>query len=322
MMSSNLPGSWMRCGVLLLGMTVGCSWPDHQFASEESDGAVEAEVDSSIDASVGDAATETMSDVELPVDDTAGLPKPTQCPPAAETAGFCAELREFFGTYALDGAGDEFCREVDAGPRMPPRRFTVTESARTYPSPPPAGLAEKFEVRAGLDAYGVHVFVQVLGDPRVIVDRDDPMQGDAVEIFVRGVVDPLNGSLETDSAQHLVLTPPTPSAEGIGWRYLDGVPKVPIAGSQWRSRRVKGGWEVELHQPWTDVKNQPAPGMVMGFDIGIDLDDDPTKPGRDVRVLMHVGPVASSASCSALGIASADPLCDDRTWCLAKAYIP
>lgn len=299
----------MRGGLLLFGLMAGCGWPDHRFGGETADGALDgAELDSSI--------------ADVAVDDTAGLPAPTECPPAAETAGFCAELREFSGAYALDGAGDEFCREGDAGPRMPPRRFSVTESARTVPSPAPAGHAEKFEVRAGLDAYGVHVFVQVLGDPRVIVNREDPMQGDAVEIFVRGNVDPLVGSLETDQAQHLVLTPPTAAAEGVGWRYLGGVPKLPVAGSQWRSRRVKGGWEVELHQPWSDLKNQPSPGMVMGFDIAIDLDDDPTVAGRDVRVLMHVAPVAGSPSCAALGIGSADPLCDDRTWCLAKAYIP
>lgn len=273
----------------------GCSWPSHQFG--------------------GDGG--------IPTEDTASLPTPTSCPLSPETAGFCAELRAFGGSFALDGKGDEFCREDDAGPRAPPRRFSVTEAARVEPSPPPAGHAEKFEVRAGLDAYGVHVFVQVQGDRRVVVDRDDPVRGDAVEIFLRGRIDrELVGALDADEAQHLVLTPPTAAAEGVAWLYFKGKPKDPLDGSVWRSRRVQGGWEVELHQPWSSLKNQPSPGMVMGFDVALDLDDDDASPGREVRVLMHAAPVTSSPSCTELGITPADPSCDDRTFCLAKAYIP
>jgi len=292
----------------------GCGWSDHQFDRVD-------------DAAVTDATPDGRTDVDLdsgfPVDDAAGLPDPTNCPPSPTTAGFCAALADFAGAFVNDGAGDEFCRASDAGAQMPPRRFTVTEAARTAPSPPPAGFAERFEVRAGLDAYGVHVFVQVLGDPRVLVDRDDPVQGDAVELFLRGTVTrELTGNLESDEGNHLVLTPPSATAGGVGWRYLGGVKKLPLSDSDWHSRRVKGGWEVEVHYPWTELKNQPAPGMVMGFDVAIDLKDDPAKKGRDVRALMHVTPVASSASCTALGVSPADPLCDDRTWCLAKAYVP
>lgn len=295
---------------VLAAAGAGCGWPAHHFAvADEPDG-------SALDGSMDEVST----DVGLPVDDTADLPPQTSCAPSADSAGLCAELRDFNGAFALDGAGDEFCR---AGAPLPPRRFTLSESARTSPFPAPSGLTERFEVRAGIDAFGLHVFVQVLGDPRVVVDRADPTQGDAVEIFLRGnVARDLTGGLEADEAHHLVLSPPSATAPGVGFRYLGGVPKTPLSDSYWRSRRVKGGWEVELHYPWTVLQNQASPGMILGFDIALDLDDDPTHAGRDVRAIMHLEPVSSSPACAALSVDPADPFCDDRTWCLAKAYIP
>ena len=178
-------------------------------------------------------------------------------------------------------------------------------------------------MRVGISPFGVHVFVQVLGDPRVLVDRDELTEGDAVEIFMRGTPGRmLTGELAADEALHVVLTPPSTTAEGLGAQYYEGKRGAPIADDRWHSRRVQGGYEVELHYPWTDLKNQSAPGMEMGFDVAIDVKDDPSAKGRELRALMHYQPVASSASCDALAISPPDPLCDDRTWCLAKAYVP
>lgn len=294
-----------RLLLVIAVVAAGCGWPDHAF---------------DVDAGLEGDATRDDAPADAAELEAGELPSPTSCPPSPDSAGFCAELRDFGGPFTLDGSGSEFCRTEST--QLPPRRFSVSSSARTWPSPAPA-MPEKFEVRAGIDAVGVHVFVQVLGDPHVLVDRDDPMKGDAVEVFLRGALDRvLDGSLEADEAHHLVLSPPTEGAAGVGLRYLRGVPQSPVSASHWRSRRVRGGWEVEVHYPWTVLKNQASPGMVLGFDVVIDLADDPTKPGRQVRAIMHLSPVASSPACEALTYASADPLCDDRSWCLAKAYIP
>lgn len=287
--------------------SAACTWPEHRFA--EGDAAF-------ADAAASDAALDDASDAEA-------LPKPTECAPSPLKQGACEELRELTGAFVADGAGDEFCRSGDGGVAIPPRRFSVKEAARTTPSPAPSGLAERVEVRAGLSAYGVHVFVQVLGDPRVLVDRVDLVQGDAVEIHLRGSHDrALTGAHEDDDAHHLVLTPPGDDAEGLAARYLHDQRKTPIDDAIWHSRRVVGGWEVELHYPWTTLGNQAAPGMTMGFDVAVDVKDDPGASGREVRALLHYQAVPSSPSCDAVGSTTAEPWCDDRTWCIVKAYVP
>lgn len=223
------------------------------------------------------------------VEDTANLPPPTACPPESERQAPCDELREFQGRYEIDGEGSEFCRTLTTGKLSSPAR--------------PFGRAT---VRAALSVEGVHVFVHV-ADDRAVVDRADPVRGDAIEIFVRGSHDrTLTGALDADEAHHLVLTPPTAEAEGVGLRYLNRKPLAPINDAQWHSRRVRDGWEVELHYPWTVLGNQPSPGEVMGFDVALDRDDGP-------RTVMFLAPVAGSCG---------DPACDDRTWCLVKAYVP
>jgi hypothetical protein len=290
--------------LVAFALLVGCGWPEHRFR----------EVDSALDSSV---------DAPLEPEDTAAFPTPTGCPPQGEKQAVCDEIRHFPGVWEPDGEGVEFCREEDGKQSTPPRRFLVREAARTEPSPALARFTQKVEVRVGISPYGVHVFVQVLGDPRVLVDRDDLTQGDAVEIFVRGTPSrTLTGELAEDDALHLVFTPPSSTAEGLGARYYQGKRGAPLADDLWHSRRVRDGYEVELHYPWTELKNQSSPGMQMGFDVAIDVKDDSTAKGRELRALMHVQPVTSSPSCDALAITPADPLCDDRTWCLAKAYVP
>lgn len=287
-------------------LLVSCTWPEHRF--READASVEAD------------GADTM---QIEPEDSAALPVPMECPPGIERAAPCDELRNLPGVLEPDGDGREFCRDESGKQSAPPRRFAVSDAARTDPSPAPARFTQKFEVRAALSAYGVHVFVQVLGDPRVLVDRTDLVQGDAVEIFLRGTHDrTLTGALDADEGQHLVFTPPSSTAEGLGARYFNGKLVEPISDGLWHSRRVQGGFEVELHYPWTILKNQSSPGMVMGFDVAIDLKDDPNAKGRELRVVMHAQPVSSSPACDALMISPADPLCDDRTWCAAKAYVP
>jgi hypothetical protein len=279
--------------LLFAAALVSCAWPEHRFRSDDA------------------AVVEDFG----PPEDSNAFPPPSECPPEAERVNACDELRHFPGTWVVDGKGDEFCRSEMGKLATPVRRFSMKEAAKTTN----AALPETVEVRAGLSPYGVHVFVKVLGDPRAIVDRDDLTKGDAIEIFVRGYHDrTLTGALDVDQAHHLVLTPPTATSEGLAARYLNGKRGAPLADERWQSRRVKGGWEVELHYSWADLdNNQPAVGMTIGFDIAIDIRDD----AGSGRAIMHVQPVSASP-CDALSITPADPRCDDRTWCLAKAYVP
>jgi len=277
---------------------IGCSWPDHRFRDD------------------------VPADAALEPEDSAAFPVPTGCPPQPETQAFCDEVRHFPGVWEVDGSGVEFCREEEGKQSTPPRRFTMSEAARTSPTPAPARFTQKVEVRVGLSPFGVHVFVQVTGDPRVLVDRDDLVQGDAVEVFLRGTpTTELTGDLAADQAVHLVMTPPSETAAGLGAQYYQGKKAAPLRDDYFHTRRVRSGYEVELHYPWTELKNQSAPGTLMGFDVALDVKDDPSAKGRELRALMYAQPVSASASCDALMVSPADPFCDDRTWCLAKAYV-
>jgi hypothetical protein len=266
---------------------VACSWPEHSFRDRDAS-------------------------VVTPVEDTADLPIPTPCPPESERQQPCDELRHFPGTWDVDGEGREFCRIGDMGKLATPmRRWSFATAAKVTPAG--AMMPEQIVVRAGLSSYGVHVFVQVLDDRNVIIDRVDPLKGDAVEIFLRGTHDrTLTGALDVDQAHHLVFTPPAAGAEGVGFRYLNNKPVGSVPDGDWHSRRVRDGWEVELHYPWKSLDdNQSAPGMTLGFDIAINLRDDPSREAE--RAVMHLEPTETGCK---------DPSCDDRTWCLAKAYVP
>lgn len=312
----------MRALVASLVLLVGCSWPEHEFASIDAapldDGSLDSTSEAAVDATV-DAPETAVIDTgpadTLAVDDAAGLPDPMQCPPEVDRPAPCDPLRNFPGTWTIDGDAREFCRDEGGVLSTPPRRFAFKDAARVTPPDPP-GLAENVEVRAGLSAYGIHVFVQVLGDPRVLVNASDLVQGDAIELFLRGDKAP-TGKLSTDDAQHLVFTPPTATGAGYGAYYVDGKRAGAIPNEHWRTRRVKGGFELELAFPWTLLKNQPTPGSHVGFDVAIDLDDDPTVAGRSARAIMTFESVTGATSC---GSAPLDPACDDRTWCLARAY--
>ncbi len=315
--------------VLLAVLTTACGWPSHVFREIEIDGARDSMLGSDAES---DAAFDGSSDGVDTLDVTDGTsrdvraetPPATDCPPNAKRANACDVLQAFPGAFVTDGRGDEFCSEDGGVPENPPRRFSVVEAGRTEPSPAPAGFPEKVEIRAGLDSYGVHVFVKIQDDPRILVDLANPVQGDAIEIYLRGTVTDrgLTGVHEDDDAHMIVITPPGETADGVAALYRGGVRRLAIAGELWHSRRVAGGWEAELHYPWTTLKNQAQPGMTVGFDVALDVKDDPAAPGRQVRAYLFHQVVIDSPACTAVGSATGEPWCDDRTWCVAKAYLP
>lgn len=306
-------------------MLLSSCWPSHSFREES---AADSSVDAAVDSETSDADSavdSTVIDADAADVPTEVLPPPTSCGASSSKANACDVLRFFPGIPVLDGAGDEFC-DVDAGmAALPPRTFSLADADRTIPTTVPAGLKQRVEVRAGLSSLGLHVFVHV-DDPSVVVDLGDYTQGDAIEIFFRGnKALPLNGDLETDEAQVIVIIPPTATTTARAAKWLRGKKSASVDGSQFAARRVTGGWEAELHYPWTEILNEATPGQVMGFDLALDVKDDPTAPKRAVRAIMHEETISGgSPPCETFGFgfATPDPLCDDRLWCLIKAYVP
>ncbi len=296
---------------------VGCTFPEHQFRDDTDakpdvaidavvlDGALDGAVDSSVDAT--DAATDSVVDVG------SDAPAPTSCTDPSMTS-FCAPIVGLVGAYAVDGLGTEYCASG-----VWSRGFEVKAAMRTTPSPVPAKITERVVVRALLSSYGYHVHVAVLDDPRIVVDTSDYTQGDAVELFLRGAK-AATGDLVADQAVHVVVTPPTATSGPNAAYYVGGKKGAGLPGGAFAGRIVAGGWEVEVVLPWTTIKNEPAPGDKIGFDVAVDVKDDPSLSAREVRAIMSYEAVASSPTCSALGT-PADPACDDRTWCAPVAYL-
>lgn len=295
----------------------GCTFPEHQFRDESADATPDVALDTvttdgAIDAlDSGVDATDTATDSAVDVGSDA--PAPTSCADPSMTS-FCAPIVALVGAYAVDGLGTEYCASG-----VWARGFEVKAAMRTTPTPVPAKITERVVVRAVLSSFGYHVHVAVLDDPRIVVDTTDYTQGDAVELFLRGAK-PATGDLVADQAVHVVVTPPTATSGPNAAFYVGGKKGAGLPGGAFAGRLVAGGYEVEVVLPWTTVKNEPAPGDKIGFDVAVDVKDDPSLSAREVRAIMSYETVASSPTCAALGKA-ADPACDDRTWCAPVAYL-
>jgi hypothetical protein len=288
-------------GVAAMG-AMGCAFPDYGFpGGAGGDGGLDAH---------GDAAAEVPevgpSDV---TEETEPLPDPTKCA-VSDPVVACDTIRELRAPdgQVIDGRGAEFCE-------IPPRVFALREGKRVTPKG--ATAPETASIRFGVSAKGVHLFVQVLGDP-MLITADDPRQGDAVELLVRGTKDPITGSLLTDEAKHIVVAPPTATRGPDAREVLPGGGYVAFRDAA--ARRVRGGYEVELVLSWSILKNQPAVAAEMAFDVAIDVKDDPTTIGRELQSFLWWQPIPPSATTTCTDKSDPDPSCDDRTWCYAYAY--
>jgi hypothetical protein len=337
-----LAATWI--GALTLG--VGCDYPTYAFTDDDASGATDtgddgASFDASSDAG-DDAAADaadgadasasdaTVSDVTMrdtstgpttmpadtghdaPIYDAPPVgPAPTSCTGGGAPRAACSTLEGGMPGFVLDGKGDDFC---SVGPR--------NWSAKSSPLILPSGATppETVSVRAAVDSYGFRVFVQVLNDPDIIPSRSsDLLDGDAVEIYLRGHRASLDGQ-STDEAMVVVVSPPS----------VDGgtSPRAAIyqndvqagAYSTFAAVIVEGGYQVELYAPWSAVPDQPAVGDTVGFDVAIDVADDPSTGTRQARSFM--ARETPSMSMGTLCMTTYGPWCDDRAMCLANAYSP
>ena len=287
--------------MVLLG--VGCAFPDYVFPGRAGDATPtpDASLDADVDGSVRDGAREAA-------DVTPTGPDPTTCAPLAPALA-CATLSEVLAPdlEILDGKGDELCD-------LAPRTFSAAKGEHRRPTTTDA--PQQVTVRVGVSARGVHFHVQVLDDPWLVV-KDDLVSGDAIEIFVRGVHDPITGKLTSDGGRHFVFVPPTSGRPADGREVRSDGTYGALSASFFGIRGVRSGYEVELRLPWTDLGGQPSPGSSMGFDVGIDVSDDEAMPRR-VQSFLHYQSPTAATTCTAT--TTAEPSCDDRTWCEAFAY--
>lgn len=300
-----------RAAILVVSLGgPACAFPDYVFPGKGGDAIVAGDgasdsigIDSSSTDGGGDGGSGDVAD--------AGEvgPPPTKCPAITEAAA-CATIGEMPSPdlEVLDGNGEELCA-------LAPRRFAVNEGQHRKPTGT-SDAPQQVVVRVGVSARGVHFHVQVLVDPWIVV-QDDLVQGDAVEIFVRGVHDPITGKLTTDGGRHYVFVPPTGGRPADGREIRPDGTYGPLSGAFYGIRAVEGGYEVEMRLPWTDLGGQPAPGDAMAFDVGIDVSDDEKIPRRLQSFLYYQAPTGAT-TCTTTSVA--EPSCDTRTWCEAFAY--
>ncbi len=285
----------------------GCAFPDYVFpgAGAGSDADVlETTPDARLD--VSDVSDGPPIDAPNDVPEV-GSP-PTVCPARAALSP-CAPIEELLvpDSEVVDGKGDDLCV-------LSPREFSARAGAHRTPAT--SEVPARVVLRVGISARGIHLHAQVLDDPHLLVE-DDPVTGDAIEIFLRGVVDPLTGALAADGGRHVVLAAPGSGHAPFGALVSAG--KYGALPFRFASRIVAGGYEVEMVAEWTDLPGQPAPGQSMGFDFAVDVKDDPAHTSRDLQSFLYFQALTSGPTpCSS--VSAAAPSCDDRTWCTLYAY--
>jgi hypothetical protein len=264
-----------------------------------------------------DAAHADASEADAKRDgatDGSPYPAPTVCS-GASSVSFCSAIVVAPGPITIDGRGDDMCG-------VAPRTFLAKDadfllrSDATYTPP------ESVSVRAALDASGVYVFVQVLGDPAILVAPGTAgaiAAGDAVEIYLRGYRSgALDGKYGDDGALEIVVTPPTATSSPRAERYVMDAPMGAYDDGAFAAVLVDGGYQVELFVPWSALPAEPANGQSLGFDVGVDIADDPSTKSRQARAVMNIRTLSGSSNCGPI----LAPWCDDRVFCQVNAYGP
>lgn len=172
-------------------------------------------------------------------------------------------------------------------------------------------------VRAAWSERGLHVHAHV-EDPAVVVAAgDDIAQGDSLELYLAAtgeLTGPFDG-VRDGGAYQVILAPPSGGLPARATVYLHPARAVetsePLDPSRFAGRLVPGGYEIEALLPWRT--GAPEAGATIGFDVGLNINDDPATPRRAFQFAIANLPVSGASNCTA--DVGPQPFCDDRTWC-------
>lgn len=222
-----------------------------------------------------------------------------------------AGIPAFTGTQTVDGLGQEFCSIY----------ATVFNYARSaFPVADASGVDASALLRVGWSATGVHLHVHVNHEPlTATTSPTNIFAGDAVELYL-STTGKLSGPYGpgNDEAVQIIVGPPGPPGGARSGVFTVGTgPVIVLDPSQFASRLVDGGYEVELQLSWSDLSEGrdagvAAAGDSIGFDIACDIARD---AGRFQTFLYYTpltdgGRDAAPTLCHGLP----EPYCDDRTW--------
>lgn len=267
---------------------------------------VGSDADAARDAFDSALPSDAKGDTGTPdVDADAGDAKPP-CP-ILSGGDACKGIPRFTAPkQVLDGIGDEFCD-------VPATRLVATAAPYMLPTPPPSGIDTVVLIRTAWSPTALHVHVHVdQGRVSAPGGLEEIWRGDGVEVFASGFT-PLTGKYDGTSdpgALQIIAVPPGASASRAEL-YSGETLKSFLPPSTFAARLVPGGYEVELEIDWTSLHGTPKTGLVIGFDLGVDVRQDPAVIGPKLQSFLAYTAV-SLTPCSK---PTAHPSCDDRTWC-------
>lgn len=231
----------------------------------------------------------------------------------------------------VDGRDDELCGVAE-------HVFVAAQGVATtvdsVPASLPPGLDTTARVRVAWSPSaspqaGLHVFVHVDKSPVIVAPAGEALYlYDAVELFASGtspqyLTGRYGGEATSDrGAIHVVISPPGAAGEpGRASLYQVDGPKVgDLLSTQFATRLVPGGFDVEVGLDWgtLGLAVAPSPGVLAGFDFGLDLRTT-TSDGGSSRVQSYFFmrditlPPPPDSACPA---GQRAPFCDDRLWCM------
>ena len=207
----------------------------------------------------------------------------------------------------IDGKDDDFCG-------VPAMVFALDNAAVL--DAPGVSFPEVVTARIGWDQAGLHVHVHVDDPSLVPSSTPDLWEGDAVELFIAGtssLTGHFDGTDDGGAIQIVVSAPTADIPSKASYDYAgNGMLDLPYDPSLSAGRVVPGGYEVEVSVPWSSLKDMLAPGSAIGFDLALDVIDNPAAASREQQGLMGFRTVAETSCVNT----APHPSCDDRTWCL------
>jgi hypothetical protein len=279
--------------------------------------------ETSADETSGSSTTPTDSPSTEPSEDPSTTAEPSMTPepsPAPTTpAGQCttatlnpcsAPIPRFNGTQMVDGNADDFCD-------VPITTLSLASAALSIGNT--AGTPHRADIRVAWSETALHVHAAVT-DPNVLVQApNDSWSGDSLDVYIAASGN-VTGSLSLDDAWQVILAPPSTdgSIAASAMRY----PAIEAISSGFANTLTDDGYAVELLLPWPGGAVLASGAAVMlNFALNVReqaCDGTDLNSCRQYYGAFFAGAAGSPSDCdnyTLLSGRSAEPWCDDRTWC-------
>jgi hypothetical protein len=216
------------------------------------------------------------------------------------------------GTHEVDGDASDFCDVPVAVLELNTSPLTIGE---------PSGLPHKAEVRMAWTADAFHLHATVT-DPNVLPEgTPDSWSGDSLDVYVASSVD-TSGNLSDDGTPQVILAPP--SSDGSRAASAMRFPAQEQISSGYVGITTDTGYVVEFSYPWPGGATLSS-GATIRVNFGLNVRETECTDLSDLNACrQYYGAYTysspGSGPCDGYTLHSghsAEPWCDNRTWCPA-----